>query len=304
VTEHDPPEMDPSIRALLEREGTRGAPGDAKARALMRVTAAIAVGGVTAAAGGPTAAAGGAGTAAGTAGAGVAGGVAAGVLPSTAKIVIALVVGIALGSTVTAAVVRRAPAPSSAATAADSPAFAPAAVVAPATAVVVAMPPSAGTWPLPAVIVATPSSLPSPPASSLSPSPPPLAPPPLAPPPLAPPPRANAAKGGGDVPSGASGSPLVVDHSLTDERRVLDRARMALSRRDATAALAAASEHEASFPRGQLAAEREAILVQGLAMANRRPEAIERAARFRMTYPNSVLTPVVDQAAPPSPTPR
>jgi outer membrane protein assembly factor BamD (BamD/ComL family) len=77
---------------------------------------------------------------------------------------------------------------------------------------------------------------------------------------------------------------------------LLEVARSALARGDGRAALEALTAHEERHPRGQLAEEREAMVVQALASAGRRNEAVARAARFRLAYPTSVLLPIVDAA--------
>lgn len=120
--------------------------------------------------------------------------------------------------------------------------------------------------------------------------------PPLAPSPVATP--LPTSRVGAPHPRAATSieAPHASELSLADERAVLDRARSALARKDAEAAIKAAREHESKFPRGQLGAEREAILIQALVTASRRAEAIDRAAHFHHKYPNNVLTPVVESA--------
>ena len=86
------------------------------------------------------------------------------------------------------------------------------------------------------------------------------------------------------------------DTSLAAERSLLEIARTALARGDAPSALDALGKHQAQFPQGQLSEEREALYVQALAMAGRTAEAKQRADRFRKTWPESMLLPVVDSA--------
>jgi hypothetical protein len=84
--------------------------------------------------------------------------------------------------------------------------------------------------------------------------------------------------------------------SLAAERALVDTARIALARGDHANALAALERHEAEFPNGQLAEEREVTAVQVLVAAGRKQAAVERGARFRLRHPTSALVPVVDEA--------
>ena len=95
--------------------------------------------------------------------------------------------------------------------------------------------------------------------------------------------------GGHDVAGGR-------DVDLSRERALVDRARSALARGDSSGALAAADEHRKTFPRGQLAEEREVVAIQALAGAGRAEEAANRAGAFRKEYPASLLRPIVDAA--------
>lgn len=70
---------------------------------------------------------------------------------------------------------------------------------------------------------------------------------------------------------------------------------MALARGDQTSALDAFARHATTFPNGQLAEEREVLAIQALVASNRRQEAAERGAKFRLKYPDSVMLPVVDE---------
>jgi outer membrane protein assembly factor BamD (BamD/ComL family) len=83
---------------------------------------------------------------------------------------------------------------------------------------------------------------------------------------------------------------------LAAERAVIERARSALARGDGQGALVAVAQHQRDFPSGQLSEEREALAVQALATAGRAQEAAERGARFRKTFPNSLLLPLVERA--------
>jgi hypothetical protein len=90
--------------------------------------------------------------------------------------------------------------------------------------------------------------------------------------------------------------PISLERTLAEERRILDRAQMALTRGDPSTAIGATEEHRSRFPGGQLEAERETIFIQALVLAHRDEEARARAARFRARYPNSVFRRVVDLA--------
>jgi hypothetical protein len=91
-------------------------------------------------------------------------------------------------------------------------------------------------------------------------------------------------------------TPLVASAAgdLVRERELLDVARAALARNRPEDAIATAQRHAEQWPRGRLAEEREALLVQALAAAGRRQEAARRADSFRRAYPTSILLPVVD----------
>lgn len=86
------------------------------------------------------------------------------------------------------------------------------------------------------------------------------------------------------------------DVTLGIERDLVERARMALARGDATAALDAIDRHAKEFPNGRLAEEREALAVQALVAASRTDSARARAARFRERFPRSVFLPAVESA--------
>jgi hypothetical protein len=86
------------------------------------------------------------------------------------------------------------------------------------------------------------------------------------------------------------------DEELRAERALIDTARSAIQRGDGAAALDAVTQHAKRFPKGQLAEEREVLAIEALASAGRVQEAADRAGRFRLRYPESVLLPVVDEA--------
>jgi hypothetical protein len=94
-------------------------------------------------------------------------------------------------------------------------------------------------------------------------------------------------------PASASNAP---GEGLTNERTLLERARAALARGDATAALAALEEHERRFAGGSLEEEREVLAVRTLVAAGRRADAEQRAATFRARHPGSLFLPMIDRA--------
>jgi hypothetical protein len=83
---------------------------------------------------------------------------------------------------------------------------------------------------------------------------------------------------------------------LARERTILDLARGALEREDGAAVLQATEQHEQRYPKGVLAQEREAMAVRALVMLGRGDEARARVARFRASFPDSVLLPALGSA--------
>jgi hypothetical protein len=83
-------------------------------------------------------------------------------------------------------------------------------------------------------------------------------------------------------------------NQLAEERALLDSARSALEREDATSALAATEKHERTFPNGILVQEREAMAIRALVMIGRVDDARMRAGRFRKRFPESVLLPTIE----------
>jgi len=90
------------------------------------------------------------------------------------------------------------------------------------------------------------------------------------------------------------GASLSGDAALEAERALLDVARTAVGRSDGASALRAAEEHARKFPRGALAEEREAMIVQALRLLHRDDEARARLDRFRSRYPTSLLRPALE----------
>ncbi len=96
------------------------------------------------------------------------------------------------------------------------------------------------------------------------------------------------------TPQNASSVPTLDDEAA--ERRLLDDARAALGRGEGERAIATLSSHSERFPRGRLAEERDALVIQAFARTSRVPEARTRAARFETKYPNSLLLPAIRDA--------
>jgi hypothetical protein len=83
---------------------------------------------------------------------------------------------------------------------------------------------------------------------------------------------------------------------LAAESAVLDVARTALAAGDGERALDAVQRHEATFPRGLLTEEREALGIRALLALGRTSEAKGRVALFRTRYPESLFLPAVESA--------
>lgn len=99
-----------------------------------------------------------------------------------------------------------------------------------------------------------------------------------------------------DADAGSAQKSYPTSTSLSAEQALVETGRTALVRGDRPSALVALDRHAAQFPNGQLAEEREVLAVRALVGAHREQEAAERAARFRLKYPESVMIPLVDQA--------
>ncbi|HVH46731.1 MAG TPA: hypothetical protein VM925_30525 [Labilithrix sp.] len=115
----------------------------------------------------------------------------------------------------------------------------------------------------------------------------------------APPAASSVASAAAQPPLPASTPSLSPDLDLAAERALVERARTALARDQASAALEAVDAHAARFPRGRLSEEREAIAIQALAKIDRPLDARRRADAFRKAHPNSVFLPAIELAAPP-----
>jgi hypothetical protein len=128
------------------------------------------------------------------------------------------------------------------------------------------------------------------------PSPTPVEPAPSAAPEPAPPPASAAAP--------TSSAPRSEERarsagSLRAERLLIETASSALMRGDHASAVAALRQHARTFPRGDLAEEREVLLVKALAASGDDAAAKRRAKDFKSKFPGSVQQDSVDKAARP-----
>lgn len=98
-------------------------------------------------------------------------------------------------------------------------------------------------------------------------------------------------------PSAAEPAPPVevaAPSTLVEENLLLEAARVALARGRPAEALSALEQHQERFPEGQLAEERESLMVQALATSGRIDAARARAVEFKAKYPHSILLPVIE----------
>ena len=86
------------------------------------------------------------------------------------------------------------------------------------------------------------------------------------------------------------------DKRLEAERKLVEMARTSLARGQTAGALAALRRHHRSFPKGELAEERDSLWVFALVASGEHAQAREHAARFRRQHPHSLFAPVVDQS--------
>ena len=93
-----------------------------------------------------------------------------------------------------------------------------------------------------------------------------------------------------------SSATLSRDAQLSAERNLIDMARTAVGRGQASAAIAALQRHATEYPNGQLVEEREGLWVQSLLLAGRRDEARARVERFRLSFPRSMMLPALESA--------
>ena len=101
-----------------------------------------------------------------------------------------------------------------------------------------------------------------------------------------------------EKPSAATVSAGTMDstNSLAAERRLLDEARQSLARSEPQSGLAPLNRHAKRFPTGVLTEEREALAVRLLAALGNQPAAVARAESFHRRFPDSLFTPVVNNA--------
>ncbi len=83
--------------------------------------------------------------------------------------------------------------------------------------------------------------------------------------------------------------------NLRAERLLLERATTALMRGDDASALTALREHARKFPRGELAEEREVLLVRTLRAAGQDDAANQRAKDFKRQFPSSLQQGTLDE---------
>ena len=88
--------------------------------------------------------------------------------------------------------------------------------------------------------------------------------------------------------------------SLRAERLLIETASAALTRGDTQSAIAALRQHARSFPKGDLAEEREVLLVKALAASGDDRAAEKRAKEFKKKFPGSMQQGSVDDAARPN----
>jgi hypothetical protein len=86
------------------------------------------------------------------------------------------------------------------------------------------------------------------------------------------------------------------DQGLAAERKWIEMARTALARGRVDGALAALRHHARHYPGGQLAEERDSLLVQSLVAKGDYAQARTQAARFGQQHPNSLFSPAIAQA--------
>jgi len=89
---------------------------------------------------------------------------------------------------------------------------------------------------------------------------------------------------------------LARDRDLAAERALIEPARTALARGKPGDALALLVRHEHQFARGQLAEERDALMIVSLVARGERVEAQARATKFRQSFPKSMLIRTVEAA--------
>ena len=100
----------------------------------------------------------------------------------------------------------------------------------------------------------------------------------------------------GELDTGGSKARGSKDPGLAAERKWVEMARTALARGRVDGALAALRHHARVYPGGQLAEERDSLLVQSLVAKGDYAQARIRAARFDRQHPRSLFAPAMAQA--------
>jgi TolA-binding protein len=100
-------------------------------------------------------------------------------------------------------------------------------------------------------------------------------------------------------PAPSAREPVKATSSLRAERLLLETASAALMKGDHASAIAALKQHQARFPKGELAQEREVLLVQALKASGNDRAADERAKDFKKKFPGSLQQDSVDKASKP-----
>ncbi|MBX7113266.1 MAG: hypothetical protein K1X64_02945 [Myxococcaceae bacterium] len=88
--------------------------------------------------------------------------------------------------------------------------------------------------------------------------------------------------------------PMAKSDSLSEEAALIEQARTALLKNDLPAALAALTQHHATFPSGRMVEERDVMMIQVLLGQGRDAQARAAADRFRHEHPSSLLRPTLD----------
>jgi len=83
---------------------------------------------------------------------------------------------------------------------------------------------------------------------------------------------------------------------LVMERRLIERARVAVSSGRGDVALGVLRKHRREFASGRLAEERDALWIRALVQSGRDAAALKRGARFRNRYPKSIHRAAVESA--------
>ncbi|MEW5850519.1 MAG: hypothetical protein AB2A00_17165 [Myxococcota bacterium] len=91
-------------------------------------------------------------------------------------------------------------------------------------------------------------------------------------------------------------SPPAPERNMVQERGLLEQARQSLSRGRTTEALEILRRHGQEFPAGELAEERDALVIMCLHALGRAEEAQSAFTQFRETYPRSLMIPGLDAA--------